>query len=108
MARANSSLPVPVSPRMSTVVSAGATWRTSASTWSRRRAAADDLPGAPELAQLGAQVLGLVGQGDDAPLGLEPLVDVAQDEREVLAAVELEQRQRRLGGEGAPARASCR
>ena len=33
MARATSSLPVPVSPRMSTVASAGATWRTSASAW---------------------------------------------------------------------------
>ncbi len=35
-ARATSSLPVPVSPRMRTVVSVGATWCRSRSTWARR------------------------------------------------------------------------
>src|SRR6185295_3769609 len=68
-----------------------------------RGAVSEDLPRAPEVSELGAEVLGLAGQGGDPPLRLEPLVDVPEDEREVPSPVQLEQRQRPLGEEGAAA-----
>ena len=62
------------------MASVGATCSTAAE---QRRSAslrAEDLAGPPQLAQLRAEVLGLVGEGEDPALGLEPLVDVPQDE----------------------------
>src|SRR5262249_20343287 len=69
----------------------------------QRLAAPEDLAGPSQLAELGPEVLGLVGQGHDAPLGLEPVLDVAEDEDEVLPPLQLEGRERRFSGECASA-----
>ena len=70
----------------------------------QRGAVSQDLSGPADVPQLVAQELGLAGQRGDAPLCLQPLVDVAEDEREVPVPVELEERERGLDREGASAR----
>ena len=107
-ARANSSLPVPVSPEEEDRRVRGRDLAHLGEDVKERCAASEDLPRPLELAQLGAQILRLAGQGGDAPLRLEALVDVPQDQREVAATVELEERQRPLGQERASSAASAR
>ena len=85
---------MPVSPEISTVASVAATCLTSSqhvasSAW----LGADDLVEALRVRQLLAQILRLDRQRLDAPLGFEPLVHVAQDEREEDAAARTSKRE---------------
>ena len=85
------------------MASVGATWRdvaraprAASGCWPRIS------PDLPQLAQLARAGTRSRGQRADPPLGLEPLVDVAQDQRVEALRRRLEARERGLGRNAAP------